>query len=107
MRYAYLDLGEQSAGTAVVVRWSGARADVMLLDPVNFAKYRERRQLVLRGDGGRYARSPARMTIPEDGHWYVVADLRGHATFAEAVVEVHEPDSEAETPDQHAFTAAS
>ena len=39
MRYAYKDLGEQTAGTTVIVRWSGSAANVILLDAVNFSKY--------------------------------------------------------------------
>jgi hypothetical protein len=94
MRYAYNDLGIQPKGTRVAVRWSGSGADVLLLDPVNFSKYRRGRRLVLYGAGGHYRRSPARLTVPQDGHWYAVADLGGYSSNAKATIEVQSPDGE-------------
>ena len=88
MRYAYHDLGHQDEGNTIVVRWRGSGADVMLLDPVNFVKYREARKPVFYGAGGNYGRPPAELTIPEDGRWYVVADLHGYSANAKATVEV-------------------
>ena len=85
MRYAYGDLGEQTAGSTAVVRWRGSAANVMLLDPVNFAKYRDGRTPVFYSGGG-HGRSPARLSIPQDGRCYVVADFGGTST--EATVEV-------------------
>jgi hypothetical protein len=90
MRYAYHDLGKQPAGSTAVVRWRGSAAHVVLLDPVNFCKYREGRSAVIYSGGGRYNRSPARLPIPEDGRWYIVADFHGFG--ANATVEVFEPD---------------
>lgn len=101
MRYAYRDLGYQVQGTAAVVRWRGAGADVMLLDPVNFAKYRDGTGTVFRGDGGHYRRAPAEMTIPDDGRWYVVADLGGHGGLAGPTVEVHPPRQSDEPAEEH------
>jgi Domain of unknown function (DUF1883) len=92
MRYAYKDLGEQPAGATAIVHWHGSAADVLLLDPVSFSKYRASRSAVFYSAGGRYGRSPARLSIPEDGHWFVVADFRGPA--ADATVEVLKPDAE-------------
>jgi hypothetical protein len=91
MRYGYQDLGQQAEGNTVVVRWRGSAADVMLLDPVNFRKYCEDKKLVFYDAGGRYGRPPARLTIPEDGRWYVVADLHGYSAHAKATVEVVAP----------------
>ena len=88
MRYAYNDLGTQSKGTTLVVRWSGSGADILLLDPVNFSKYREGRRLVIYGAGGHFRRPPARLTIPQDGHWYAVADLGGYSSNTRATIEV-------------------
>ncbi|HEY1521946.1 MAG TPA: DUF1883 domain-containing protein [Solirubrobacteraceae bacterium] len=96
MRYAYKDLHTQPRGSEVIVRWSGAAADVLLLDPVNFVKYCEGRDPVMYGAGGHASRSPARLTIPEDGRWYVVADLRGYSTLAQATVQVVKPGEPAE-----------
>ena len=88
MRYAYQDLGEQAKGTTAIVRWTGAAADVMLLDPVNFVKYTEGRNPVMYSGGGHFRRAPAELEVPEDGRWYVVADLRGYSTQARATVEL-------------------
>ena len=89
MRYAYRDLGQQQSGSTAVVHWQGSAADVLLLDPVSFSKFRAGRSAVFFSGGGRYRRSPARLAIPEDGRWFVVADFRGPA--AEATVEVLKP----------------
>ena len=86
MRYAYTDLGEQPAGTTVVVRWSGSAAKVMLLDGVNFSKYQhcDGRPFFFDG-GGHYRRPPAQLLIPQDGRWYVVVDLGRNAGAAPTV----------------------
>jgi hypothetical protein len=103
MRYAYKDLQTQAKGSTVIVRWKGAAADVLLLDPVNFVKYCEGRDPVKYGDGGHAARSPARLNVPEDGRWYVVADLRGYSTLAEATVQVFSPgEAEERQPENEA-----
>jgi hypothetical protein len=99
MRYAYHDLGEQQPGTTMTVRWSSAAADVLLLDPVSFSKYCRGQKLVFRGGGGRYSRSPARLSIPETGRWFIVVDVRGYSGNAEATVEVQNPNAvETENP---------
>jgi hypothetical protein len=86
MRYAYKDLGVQAAGTTVVVRWSGSAANVLLLDAVNFSKYRYTDGRPFFYDGGaHYARPPAEISIPQDGRWYVVVDLGGNARSAPTV----------------------
>lgn len=87
MRYAYHDLGEQQAGNEVVVRWRGSPADVMLVDAVNFCRYRDGTHFTYEA-GGHYRRTPARLTVPETGSWFVVADLRGYSLNAEPTVEV-------------------
>jgi len=94
MRYAYHDLGEQQRGATAVVRWRGSPADVLLLDPVNFSKYREGRRLVIYSAGGHFRRPPARLTIPQDGHWYAVADLGGYSSNTRATIEVQNPGGE-------------
>ena len=100
MRYAYHDLGEQQAGTTVIVRWSSAAADVLLLDPASFSKYCRGQKLVFRGGGGRYRRSPAQLSIQETGRWYVVVDFGGYSGNAKATVEVQDPNA-VETQNPH------
>lgn len=91
MRYAYHDLGEQPAGSTALVRWSGAAASVILLDPVNFSKYQycDGRPFFYDA-GGHYRRPPARLLVPQDGHWYIVVDL-GAYTGDPPTVEVIPP----------------
>ena len=91
MRYAYKDLGTQPEGATAVVRWRGSAADVLLLDPVNFSKYCYGRKPVFYSGGGHYIRPPAQLSIPQDGRWYVVADLGGYSANATATVELLEP----------------
>jgi hypothetical protein len=80
MRYAYKDLGEQPAGSTAIVRWTGGAANVILLDGVNFSKYQySDGRPFFYGAGGRYPRPPARLAIPEDGHWYIVVDRGSYA----------------------------
>jgi hypothetical protein len=98
MRYAYKDLGEQTAGTTAVVAWRGSAADVLLLDPVSFCKYRAGRSAVFYSGGGRFGRSPARLSVPEDGRWYVVADFRGSS--ADPSVEILKPHGQATDEEQ-------
>jgi hypothetical protein len=90
MRYAYHDLGEQERGATAVVRWGGSPADVLLLDPLNFVKYRAG-TLFTYNAGGHYRRSPARLPIREDGRWYVVVDFHGYSARARATIEVLAP----------------
>lgn len=90
MRYAYGDLGRQQEGTTAVVRWGGSAATVILLDPVNFAKY-VRRMPFIYGAGGHYHHSPARLTTPSTGRWYVVADLGAYVSQSPPTVEVVAP----------------
>jgi hypothetical protein len=93
MRYAYHDLGEVERGSTAVVRWRGSPADVLLLDPVNLSKYRDG-LLFTYHSGGHYPRSPARLSIPEDGHWFAVVDFHGYSARTRATVEVRPPDAE-------------
>lgn len=91
MRYACKELGEQPAGSTAVVSWSGSAANVLLLDPVNFSKYEHCDGRPFFYDaGGHYRRPPARLSIPQDGRWYVVVDLGAPAGQA-PTVEVLEP----------------
>jgi hypothetical protein len=90
MRYAYNDLGQQQAGATVSVRLSGSASNVVLVDQSNFARYRAGQPFSY--EGGRYRRSPARLTIPSDGHWYAVLDLGGYGGRVRGSVSVFTPD---------------
>jgi hypothetical protein len=90
MRYAYNDLGQQQAGATVSVRLSGSASNVVLVDQSNFARYRAGQPFLY--TGGHYMRTPVRLEIPEDGHWYVIVDLGGYRGRVRAHVEVQSPD---------------
>lgn len=77
MKYLYYDLGEQQEGSWVVAHLRGSAANVILLDPVSFERYRLGQPF--RYAGGLCTRTPARVQIPEDGHWYLVIDCGGYS----------------------------
>jgi Domain of unknown function (DUF1883) len=99
MKYSYHDLGEQPNGTSVSVKLTGSSANVILLDAVNFARYRAREPFSY--TGGLQVATPARLTIPRDDHWFVVVDLGGYSGRVRAAVEVHPPET-ANAPDDAA-----
>ncbi len=84
--YACYDLGKLQQGDTVVVRLHGPAANVMLLDPKNFARYRGgfRFSFV----GGNQRRSPVRLPVPRDGHWFVAMDLGGRPGRVRGAVSV-------------------
>ncbi len=90
MRYAYYDLGEQEEGNTVAVRLHGTPANVILVDPQNFARYRAGEPFAY--EGGISRRSPVQLPIPHDGHWYVVLDLGGRAGRVRGAVSVVDRD---------------
>jgi Domain of unknown function (DUF1883) len=91
MKYAFADLGHQQGGNEVVINVRGGANGVMLIDVANFLRYRSGRSF--RFTGGRYRGSPARLEVPEDGHWYAVLDLGSYNGRAKATVEVRTPDA--------------
>ena len=76
MKYLYYDLGEQPQDSCVVAHLRGSAANVILVDPLNFDRYRFGQPF--RYAGGLHTRTPARIRIPEDGHWYLVIDCGGY-----------------------------
>jgi Domain of unknown function (DUF1883) len=60
----------------VVVHLRGSSANVILLDPLNFDRYRFGRPFEY--TGGLHTRTPARIQIPQEGHWYLVIDCGGY-----------------------------
>lgn len=85
-RYAYYDLGEVDEGDTVIVRLRGSAANVLLLDEQNFARYRAGHRFTY--VGGRHGRSPARLVVPRDGHWFVALDLGGRGGRVQGAVRV-------------------
>lgn len=75
MDFVVHDLGRQRRGAVAVVTLSGNAANVRLLDAQNYRNYKSGRRHS--GVGGLAKRSPVRLAIPHDGHWYVVVDTAG------------------------------
>lgn len=80
-QFTRYDLGQQRRGAAAVVTLRGNAANVLLLDASNFNSYRSGRSYRYAA-GGLVTRSPFRLVIPSDGHWYVTVDLRGQGPSA-------------------------
>jgi hypothetical protein len=69
MEHMKWDLGDLKRGSVVVVTLRN-RANVLLMDTSNYRRY-------VRGDSARYQgglakTSPARLAVPNDGHWFIV-----------------------------------
>jgi hypothetical protein len=86
MEFLHKDLGQLRAGQVVEARLRGTEANVLLLDPMNFANYRNGRDH--RHFGGHFDRSPCHIVVPRDGHWYVAIDLGGYGGRVDAAVTV-------------------
>jgi hypothetical protein len=91
MRFQFqsYDLGRQQRGAVAVVRLSGSAANVRLMDAHNFNSFRNGRQH--RYVGGLATRSPVRLAIPSDGHWFVTVDLMGLQGTVRSSVVVEPP----------------
>lgn len=76
MKFSYTDLGQRKKGEIVEVTLSLA-ANVRLMDPSNFSNYKNGRKH--RYYGGYVTRSPFRIPIPSNGHWYLTIDLGGYS----------------------------
>lgn len=61
-----------NAGAVVVVELDRA-ANVRLMDPPNFQRFRQGRSH--RYLGGEARRSPVRLSVPHAGRWFVTIDL--------------------------------
>ncbi len=79
------DVLDLKADDIVQVTLDG-RANVMLLDPTNYDRYR--RGESFRYHGGLAERSPASLTVPRDGRWHVVVDLGGYTGHVRASIRV-------------------
>jgi len=88
VNYMKYDLGQAKRGSTVVVTLD-KQANVQLLDTTNFSNYKSGRRYTY--FGGLATKSPARITVPRDGHWYVVVDLGGNAGNVRIGVNVQPP----------------
>lgn len=75
MQYQVYDLHQCSRGERVQVTLSGSAANVRLMDSSNYNNYKHGRRHSFYG--GLMRCSPAVLTIPRSGHWYVTIDLGG------------------------------
>jgi hypothetical protein len=89
VQYIEHDLGHQRRGAVAVVTLKGNAANVRLIDTHNLRNYKSGRQH--RYWGGLAQRSPVRLPIPSDGHWYVTVDLRGLRGTVRSGVTVEPP----------------
>ncbi|RUT73036.1 DUF1883 domain-containing protein [Ancylomarina longa] len=77
MNFQKYDLGNLQRGQIVEVTLKGSAANVRLMDSSNFQSYKSGRRH--KYYGGYVTRSPYRVTVPNNGHWYVAIDLGGYA----------------------------
>lgn len=82
------DLGQVKRGSTVVVTLD-KQANVQLMDRSNYSNYSNGRQY--RYFGGLMKRSPARIPVPNDGHWFVAIDLGGGSGRIRSGVDVVPP----------------
>ncbi len=75
MKFNKYDLGQLDKGQIVEVTLSGSAANVRLMDSSNLSAYRNGRQH--RYYGGLMTRSPARISVPRSGRWFVTVDMNG------------------------------
>ncbi len=90
MEHVKHDLGQLRKGSTVVVQL-GNQANVLLMDASNYRTYASGRGGQFRYFGGLQTRSPARLPVPNDGHWYVAIDLGGYAGQIRSGVAVEPP----------------
>ncbi len=74
MDYSYYDLGQRKRGATVEVSLTAA-ANVFLVDNANYSSFKAGRNF--RYFGGLAKQTPVPLTIPSDGHWWVVIHLWG------------------------------
>ncbi len=85
LRYTHYDLEEQPAGTIIEVTLSAVN-NVRLMTTPNFQRFKE--VLDFKYVGGIAKVSPARLIVPEAGHWHVVVDQEGHHGLADSQLKI-------------------
>ncbi|WP_413320373.1 DUF1883 domain-containing protein [Agrococcus sp. 1P02AA] len=90
MEHLKKDLGQLKKGATVVVTLR-QQANVLLMDASNYRAYAASRGGRFRYTGGLIKRSPARLTVPSNGHWYLAIDLGGAKGRINATIAVESP----------------
>lgn len=75
MNFTQYDFGYLNRGDVVEVTLQGSAANLRLMDSSNFSSYKSGRQH--RYTGGLAKQSPARLVVPNSGHWYLAVDMQG------------------------------
>ncbi|NYG59346.1 hypothetical protein BJ980_002269 [Nocardioides daedukensis] len=88
MQHLYFDLKQQKKGAVAVVTLD-KQANVRLMTASNYGALKSGRRFSFHG--GRATKSPVRLPIPSNGHWFVVVDLGGLAGRVRASVAVQPP----------------
>lgn len=90
MEHLKKDLGTLKRGATVIVTLR-KQANVLLMDSSNYHTYAASRGGRFRFTGGLVKKSPARLTVPSNGHWILAIDLGGGAGRINASVAVEPP----------------
>ena len=85
MRFIHSDLGHRSGGEIVEFTLSKG-ANIRLLSSSDFSNYKNGRRH--RYHGGLAKKSPARLQIPNSGHWHAVVDTQGLRNGTNASIRV-------------------
>ena len=85
MNFLKYDLGNLNRGQIVEVSLN-AQANVKLMTSSNFNNYKKGRRHSYYG--GLAKKTPVRLTVPSNNHWYVTVDLGGYAGKVSASVNV-------------------
>lgn len=88
MEHLYWDLGSVKKGATVVVTLRN-QANVQLMTSSEYRSYKSGGRY--RYLGGRVKRSPYRVTVPTNDHWFVAIDLGGLSGRVNASVAVQPP----------------
>jgi hypothetical protein len=75
VNYLKFDLGKLKSDKIVEVILSGDATNVRLLDQSNMYSYVHGHDFQCLG--GLVTKSPVRLSIPRDDHWYVIIDMKG------------------------------
>lgn len=86
MDYLHNDLGHLAQGAAITVELTGNACNVMLVDDLNYGRYRRGERYGYHG--GHVTRSPIVLYAPSAGRWHLVIDLGGRGGRIGAVVRV-------------------